>query len=169
MKPVWVFLSLKSTSHFLPQSIVSCRSDSRSEARCCHRSDAWSYLEKWVVSSWQIAILQKTSSRRWLIGSRKGVGPRMEPWGTPALTGYSCNNFKSRTTQSHLLLRKKWPNIWPETPQEFSLWRRPACQTLLKDLEYNSSSLNNSVSPRLVKDRAILSDETEDLQLIKKT
>ena len=29
--------------------------------------------------------------------SRKSVGPRMEPWGTPALTGYSCEDFPSRT------------------------------------------------------------------------
>ena len=38
----WVFPALKSTSHFLPQSTVSCRSDSSSEANssCCHRSDA---------------------------------------------------------------------------------------------------------------------------------
>ena len=36
------FPALKSTRHFLPQSTVSCRSDSSSEANsnCCHRSDA---------------------------------------------------------------------------------------------------------------------------------
>ena len=32
--------------------------------------------------------------------SQKSVGPRMNPWGTPALTGYSCEDFLSRTTQS---------------------------------------------------------------------
>ena len=39
--------ALKSTSHFLPQSTVSCRSDSSSEANSsyCHRSNAWSHLE----------------------------------------------------------------------------------------------------------------------------
>ena len=31
----------------------------------------------------------------------------MEPSGTPALTGYSCEDFPSRTTRSRLLLRKK--------------------------------------------------------------
>ena len=43
----WVFPALKSTSHFLPQSTVSCRSDSSSEANssCCHRWDVWSHLE----------------------------------------------------------------------------------------------------------------------------
>ena len=30
----------------------------------------------------------------------------MEPQGTPALTGLSCEEFPSRTTRSHLLLRK---------------------------------------------------------------
>ena len=46
-----------------------------------------------------------TSSGRSLNYSRKSVRPRMEPWQTPALTGYSCEDFPSRTTRSHLLLR----------------------------------------------------------------
>ena len=29
-------------------------------------------------------------------------GPGMEPWGTSALTGYSCKDFSSRTTWTHL-------------------------------------------------------------------
>ena len=46
----------------------------------------------------------------------KSVGPRTEPWGTPALTRYSYEDFPFRTTQSLLLLRKEetGPNIWPE-------------------------------------------------------
>ena len=28
--------------------------------------------------------------------SRKSVGPRMEPWGTTALNGYSCEEFPFR-------------------------------------------------------------------------
>ena len=45
----------------------------------------------------------------------KSVVPRMEPWG---LTGYSCEDFLSRTTWSCLLLRKEEirPNIWPAVP-----------------------------------------------------
>ena len=45
--------------------------------------------------------------------SRKNVGPRVEPCPTPALTGYSCEDFPSRTTRSRLLLRKEEirPNI----------------------------------------------------------
>ena len=50
--------------------------------------------------------------------SRKSVGPRMDPWGTPALTGYSCEHLPSRTTRSHLFPRKEKirPNICPEIP-----------------------------------------------------
>ena len=50
--------------------------------------------------------------------SNKSVEPRMEPWGTPALTKYSYEDFPSGTTPSHLLLRKEEirPNIWPEIP-----------------------------------------------------
>ena len=29
--------------------------------------------------------------------SRKREGPRMEPWGAPALTGYSCEDLPSET------------------------------------------------------------------------
>ena len=50
--------------------------------------------------------------------SRKSVGPRMEPWETPALTGYYWEDIPSRTTWSCLLLRKEEirPNIWPTIP-----------------------------------------------------
>ena len=37
----------------------------------------------------------------------KSVGPRLKPGGTPALTGYSCEDFISRTTRSSLLLKKE--------------------------------------------------------------
>ena len=45
--------------------------------------------------------------------SRKSVGPRMDPRGNPALTGYSYEDFLSRTSWSPLLLRKEEisPNI----------------------------------------------------------
>ena len=39
--------------------------------------------------------------------SRKSVEPRIDPWGNPALTGYSCEDFLSRTTPSCLSLRKE--------------------------------------------------------------
>ena len=45
--------------------------------------------------------------------SRKSVGSRIDPWGTPGLTEYSCEDFPPRTTQSCLLLRKE--EIRPNT------------------------------------------------------
>ena len=74
--------------------------------------------------------------------SRKSLGPRMEPWGIPASTEYSCKDFPSRTTQSHLLMRKDEirPTGWPEIPKDVSLWRRPACQTLSKALTISSAT-----------------------------
>ena len=56
---------------------------------------------------------QITLSGRSLMYSRKSVGPKMEPRETPALTGYSYEDFPSRTTRSRLLLRKEEirPNI----------------------------------------------------------
>ena len=61
----------------------------------------------------------------------------MESWWTPALTGYSCEDFPSRTTQSCLLLRKEKirPNIWPRIPLDLRLQRRPACKTLSRALD----------------------------------
>ena len=93
-----------------------------------------------------------------LMCSRKSVGPRMEPWGTPSLTGYSCEDFPSKTTGSCLLLRKEEirPNIWPEIPWDLSLWRRPACQTLSKALDILSATAR--VTPGLLKALAILLD-----------
>ena len=116
-KTRWLFPALKSTIVFLLHSTVSHWLDSNSKANssCCHRSNAWSHLEQKVVSSAYIAIPQITSSGKSSIYSRKRAGP-MEAWWTPALTRYSCEDFPSRTTQSHLLLWKEEirPNIWPE-------------------------------------------------------
>ena len=39
--------------------------------------------------------------------SRKSVGPRMKPWGNPALPGHSCEDLPSRIIRSNLLLRKE--------------------------------------------------------------
>ena len=52
---------------------------------------------------------------------RRSVGPRMESWGIPALTGYSCEDLPSKTTQNHLLLRKEEirSNIWPDLRLRF--------------------------------------------------
>ena len=43
-------------------------------------------------------MLQIASSEMY---SREIVGPKMDPRGTSALTGYSCEIFPSRTTGNH--------------------------------------------------------------------
>ena len=61
--------------------------------------------------------------------SMKSVRPRMDPWGTPALTGYSCEDFSSRTTWSLLLLKKRrnkakyltWNSVRPKFVKKTSL------------------------------------------------
>ena len=86
------------------------------------------------------------------------AGPRMSPQGTSVLTGYSCEDRSSRTTQSRLLLRKEEvrPNPWPEIPKDLSLWGRPACHTLSKALDISSATAR--VVPDLLKALVILSD-----------
>ena len=71
--------------------------------------------------------------------SRKSAEPRMKPWGKPALTDYSCEDFPSRSIQSNLLLRKDETrlNTWSKIPEDLSLWRRAAYQILnIKNLRY---------------------------------
>ena len=76
---------------------------------------------------------------------------RMKPWGTPALTGYSCVDLPSKTTRSFLLLKKRrnkakyltWNSI-----RLLSLWSRPAGQTLSKALDISSATAR--VAPDLL-------------------
>ena len=98
--------------------------------------------------------------RRSLMYSRKSVGQRTKPWGTLALTGYSCEDFSSRTTWSPLLLWKEEirPDIWPEITYNLSLWRKQVCQTLSKALDISSATA--WVAPDLLKALAILSVTT---------
>ena len=89
--------------------------------------------------------------------SRKIVGPRMEHnWETPTLTGYSYEDFPSRTTWSHRRKEEIRPNNWPENPDDLNLWRRPAWETMSKRLDI--SSARAQVAPDLLKILAILSD-----------
>ena len=95
-----------------------------------------------------------------LMSSAKSVGPRIDPWGTPALTGYSCDHFPCRTRRSYLLLRKEEirRNIWPKIWHNLNFWSRPACQTLPKSLDISSAT--GHLTSDLLKILAILSDAT---------
>ena len=68
---------------------------------------------------------------------RKKVGQRIEPWGTPTFTRFSCKDYLSRTMRNHFLIKKdkKRANYSPELPGDLSLGRRVACQMLLKALD----------------------------------
>ena len=89
--------------------------------------------------------------------SRKSVGPRMESWGSPTLTGYSNEDVPSKTTRSRLLLKKVEIrlNTRPEIRYDLSLWRRPTCQHLTKCSGISSATA--WVVPDLIKSIAILS------------
>ena len=97
VKRNWLSFSSIEINKPLPALVlsVSHRSDwsSKVNSNGCQRSDAWSHLEWRVVSSAQIVILQRSSGRSSLMYSWKSLQPRMNPWGTPALTGYSCEVF----------------------------------------------------------------------------
>ena len=72
----------------------------------------------------------------------------MEPWGAPTLTGYSCEDFPSRTTPSHLLLRKEEirPNIWPEphTSSAINLFVSPTMTNCSKELHLKCGRVPDS-------------------------
>ena len=92
--------------------------------------------------------------------SRKSAGPKIQPWRTLTLTGYSCEEFPTRTTWSCLLLRKDEirPNIWLKTLSNLSLWRRPAWQALSKALVISKATV--WVAADQLKTLDILTDTT---------
>ena len=90
--------------------------------------------------------------------NRKSVGPRMKPWGTSALTEYSCQDFPWRTTRSHLLLKKK-RNKAKYLTRNFvrrKFVKKTSMPNPVKSLGY--IKCYSSSSPRLLKTLAVLSD-----------
>ena len=83
--------------------------------------------------------------------SKKNVGRRVEPWGTPAWTENSCEVFPSRTSWSCLLLRKKEarPNIGPEIPQDLSFVKKTSMSNPVESPGY--MKCHSLSSPRPVK------------------
>ena len=83
--------------------------------------------------------------------SRKSVGPVIEHWGTPALIGYSCEDFPFTNTWSHPLLRNEEirQNIWPNIRLNFM--KKSCMPKAVKSLRcvkcYSSSSLSHVKSP----------------------
>ena len=77
--------------------------------------------------------------------SRKSVRSRMEPWETPALTGYSCEDFQYTTTQNHLLKDEIRSNIQAEISKDLCLLRRSVCQILSKASDISSTKAQASL------------------------
>ena len=101
----------------------------------------------------------KITSGRSFIYIRESVGTTMQPWGTLELTGYSCEDFPSRTSQSHLLLRKKKKYLTQNSIRyKFVKKANIRFGTLSKALDI--SSVTAGVAPHLLKALAILSDTT---------
>ena len=96
------------------------------------------HLEQRVVLSAWIAILQITSSERSLMYSRTGVVPRMEHWGSPALTGYSCENLTIQNNLepsiTEIRQNKAKYLIWNST--RFKFLNKTRMPNPVKSLEY---------------------------------
>ena len=81
----------------------------------------------------------------------------MDPCRTPASTGYSCEDFQSKTTKIPFTEKgRNKTKYLTEIPLDLSVWRIPVCQTLLKDLDISSTRVQ--VVPDLLKALVILSD-----------
>ena len=92
--------------------------------------------------------------------SRKSVGPRMDPYGTPALSGNTCEDFPSRTTSSRLLLRKKRirPNLSPEIPLRLKFVKNTSMPSLPKVTNHRKKTsrvvvFSSRPFPKILKDR----------------
>ena len=81
------------------------------------------------------------------------------PWSHPIVMNTAPQDFPSRTTWSHLFLRKEEirPNTWPKIPSDLILWRS-ACQILSKAMDMSNATA--PVAPDLLKDLAIQLDTT---------
>ena len=93
--------------------------------------------------------------------SRKSVGPRIDPWGTPALTGYSCEDFPSKTTRSRLLLKRRNKTkylTWKSIRLRFVKKTSIPHSAMSKALDIWSATAR--VAADLLKALAILSDTT---------
>ena len=104
----------------------------------------WQQIQVQIQVSWAyIAMLEITLSGRSLMYSRKSVGPKIDPWGTPALTGYSCEDYPSRITWICLLLEKEKirPNNWPAFHGTYVCEEHEHGQTLLKALDISKLQL----------------------------
>ena len=89
-------------------------------------------MEKREVSSAKSLVLEDKPSVKSLIYIKNNNGPRVEPWGTPALTSVHEENFPFKTILCFLFIKKcfKTFNKLPDIPFSCNLNIIPSCQTL---------------------------------------
>ena len=84
------------------------------------------------ASSAKSLVFEDNPSDKLLIHIRNNNGPRMEPWGTPALTSDQSETCPFNKTLCFLFLRKSHKTFSKllDIPFCFNLKMRPSCQTL---------------------------------------
>ena len=154
-KTSWVFPALKPTSHFLPQSTVSPRSHSSSEANfsCCHRLETLAHLR---VESSIISIdsnITDNITKRSLMYSRKSVGPRMDPQVTEGLTNWIFlwrlpihNHLKLSITEEEIRRNKARYLTWNFIRRKFG--KKTSMPNPVRSLGY--IKCYSSISPRTI-------------------
>ena len=73
-------------------------------------------------------------SDKYLIYIKNNNGPRIEPYGIPALI---CDHFEVRSMKRTVwyLLHKNEPKYFSHIPMHFNSYKRPTCQTLSNALD----------------------------------
>ena len=118
-------------------------------------------------------MIQAASSRGSLMYCRKSIAPRIESWGTPAFTEYSCKDFDYQNVITEKWRNKAKHSTWYSTVLEFV--KKTSLAHLVKILGYNkcySSSTPWSVKcPKILLDTTIRGFATEqgDLKPEKKS
>jgi hypothetical protein len=102
------------------------------------------------VSSANIFILFKTSFSMSLMNNRNKKGPRVDPWGTPALTSRKVSiNIYSLFSIIKETFNPFQNIIFPQIPYFRSLKIKPECQTRSNALEM-SQNINRTSLPRSI-------------------
>ena len=71
----------------------------------------WNLIDKFLSQPTISCRSGSNSAATSLTYGKKCVGPRMEPSGTPELTGYFCEDLPFRITRSRVLLRKEYASF----------------------------------------------------------
>ena len=104
------------------------------------------FTEHRDVSSANSFALEDKSPDKSFMYIKNNNGPKMEPWGMPAVTFRYSDVCRLRRALCFLSLKKldKRSKKLPDIPLCDNLKRRPLCHTLSKALEISKKTLHNS-------------------------